>query len=44
MLSGGNSAHTLFLGTDLGVIALYVGIGLYILGAYLLVTASGVRG
>ena len=44
LLSGGGSAKTLFLGTQLGGIAAYAGIGLYLAGAYLLLSASGVRG
>ena len=44
LLSGEGSARTLFLGTGIGAIAIYIGAGLYLAGAYLLLSTSGVRG
>lgn len=44
LLSGEGTAHALFLGTDLGGIAVRIGVGAYLAGAYLLLSASGVKG
>ncbi len=44
MLSGGGSAQELFLGTPLGRSVLEIGCLVYLAGAYLLLSASGVRG
>lgn len=44
MLSGDVAARTLFLDTGIGSLAAQVGVGLYLAGAYVLFSTSGVRG